>query len=233
MSALRSTFTVDELRGHAIDVAPRLLNVLLVVGDRSVRIVEVEAYGAGDDPASHAHRGPRPRTVTMFGPPGHLYTYISYGLHVCCNVVTSPEGQGGAVLLRAGAPVDGIDRMRSDRPRARRDVDLTNGPGKLTEALRITMDHGGTDVTDPSSPVVLAHDGVAPPQHPEISTRIGISVAVDASVALLGPRRSVRVAGPSVGRRLRSWIQWARASEHGFSGHGADPRRRPPSRPVT
>ena len=172
-------FSAAELTGHAVEIAPRLLNALLTVGDRSIRIVEVEAYGAQDDPASHAHRGLRPRTVTMFGPPGHLYTYVSYGLHVCCNVVTSPAGEGGAVLLRAGIPVRGIEGMRTDRPRARRDIDLANGPGKLTEALGITMDHQGVDLTGPDGPVQLRHDAVPPPDTPQITTRIGISVATD------------------------------------------------------
>ena len=105
-------FGADELTGHAPDVAPRLLNSVLVVGGRFLRLTEVEAYGDADDPASHAYKGPRPSTVSLFGPPAHLYVYRSYGIHWCANVVTMPAGEGGAVLLRAGAPMRGIDAMR-------------------------------------------------------------------------------------------------------------------------
>src|SRR5438105_3815654 len=127
-------------------VAPELLNKVLVRGDRSGRIVEVEAYCGGEDPGSHAYRGPTTRNATMFGPPGHLYVYFTYGMHFCANAVCGRDGEGVAVLLRALTPVAGIDQMRAVRPAARRDVDLCSGPGKLCQALGIDRSFDGADV---------------------------------------------------------------------------------------
>jgi DNA-3-methyladenine glycosylase len=136
-------------------------------------IVETEAY-APDDPASHAFRGRTSRNATMFGPPGHLYVYRSYGVHWCANVVCAEEGVGAAVLLRALAPTAGLDVMR-----ARRGLDdaglLASGPGRLTEALAISSAHDGLDVSVP--PFALA-----PPESPPgvvASTRVGITRATD------------------------------------------------------
>ena len=173
-----TTLRRDELIGAAVDVAPRLLNTLLVVGPRVVRIVEVEAYQGADDPASHAHRGASRRNASMFGPAGHLYVYRSYGLHWCANVVTGDAGSPGAVLLRAGEPVAGLEAMRADRPRAARDRDLANGPGKLCAALGITGEDDGVDLLAPSSRVQLLRDGVPPPSTPVVGPRVGISRAV-------------------------------------------------------
>ena len=162
-------------------VAPLLLNKVLVAGQgpgrRSGRIVEVEAYRA-DDPASHSYRGLTARTAVMFGPPGHLYVYRSYGLHWCANVVCGAEGEGAAVLLRAIEPLTGRPAMYAARTGIRRDVDLGSGPGKLTQALGISGADNGADLTDPGG-LHLAEDGVAPPAAPGVSRRIGISVAVD------------------------------------------------------
>jgi DNA-3-methyladenine glycosylase len=155
------------------------LNAVLVVGDRSGRIVEVEAYGAAEDPASHAHRRRTARNASMFGPPGTLYVYRSYGLHWCANVVCGPEGEAAAVLVRAVAPLTGLDGMRRDRPRARRDRDLADGPGKLCAALGVTGADDGSDLLDVDARVRLVRDGVAPPDRPVVTTRVGISRGVD------------------------------------------------------
>ncbi len=167
------------LGATSVEVAPRLLNKLIVVGERAGRIVEVEAYMGPDDPASHAYRGPTARTASMFAQAGTLYTYLSYGIHTCANVSCGPQGVGQAVLLRALEPVCGTEAMRRDRPSARRDADLTNGPGKLCEALGITLAHDGVDVCDPRSAVRLCGDGTEPPPRPLRTPRIGISRAVE------------------------------------------------------
>lgn len=172
-----------DLDGRAEAVAPLLLNRLLVRDDgRAGRIVEVEAYAGADDPASHAYRGPTPRNRVMFGPPGRLYVYFSYGMHWCANVVTGPEGEGGAVLIRALAPVAGLEAMRAARWRNQKrqvDRDLCRGPGRLTQALGITGEMDGADLLAPGSPVRLESDGTAPPPGPEMSPRVGITAAAD------------------------------------------------------
>jgi DNA-3-methyladenine glycosylase len=164
-------------------VAPLLLNKLLVNSDgRAGRIIEVEAYNGVDDPASHAYRGPTTRTIVMFGPPGHLYVYFSYGVHWCANVVCGPTGRASAVLLRALEPVAGVEAMRVSRGSAGRnaaDRDLCRGPGRLCQAMGITGLDGGTDLTSRSSRIGLADDGVPPPSPALVTSRIGISSAQD------------------------------------------------------
>ena len=133
----------------ATEVAPALLGQVLVRrfpdGSRvAARIVEVEAY-APDDPASHAFRGETPRNATMFGAPGHLYVYFTYGMHFCMNVVCGRTGEGTAVLLRAGEPLDGVEGMRVRRGRERV-LDLCSGPGRFAQALGITRTHDGIDL---------------------------------------------------------------------------------------
>jgi DNA-3-methyladenine glycosylase len=136
----------DFYGGDSREVAPRLLGKLLVFGDLAGRIVEVEAYCGDEDPASHAFRGQTPRNATMFGRPGLLYVYFTYGMHWCANVVCGEVGKASAVLLRALHPVAGVDVMRSRRPAARADRDLTNGPAKLCQALDIERSYDGADL---------------------------------------------------------------------------------------
>ena len=166
-------------RRHPCVVAPELLNKVLVVGSRAGRIVEVEAYAGGDDPGSHAFRGPTARNATMFGPPGHLYVYFTYGMHWCANAVCAEEGVAHAVLLRALAPLCGHDEMRAARPTARRDVDLCSGPGKLCQALGIAKDHDGADVVTGDRGVVIVDDGVPPPPRPANTARIGLRAGAE------------------------------------------------------
>ena len=162
-----------------LQLAPDLLNKVLVHDGRAGRVVEVEAYLGADDPASHAYRGQTPRTATMFGPAGRLYVYFTYGMHWCANVVGAQPGVAGAVLLRALEPLHDVEAMRRSRPRARRDVDLTNGPAKLCQAMGIDGGHDGTDLTDRRAAVTLLDDGTEPPPDPCVGVRIGISAAGD------------------------------------------------------
>ncbi|MCP4228475.1 MAG: DNA-3-methyladenine glycosylase, partial [Actinomycetia bacterium] len=116
------------LEGRGSEIAPQLLGMTLVCGVRAGTVVEVEAYEGGDDPASHAYRGPTARSEVMFGPAGRLYVYRSYGIHWCANIVCGPVGVGSAVLIRAVEPTGGVDAMWVDRPKARREADLGSGP---------------------------------------------------------------------------------------------------------
>ena len=161
-------------------VAPELLNKVLVRGERAGRIVEVEAYAGAADPASHAFRGRTARNATMFGPPGHLYVYFTYGMHFCANVVCGDDGEASAVLLRGLTPLAGLEAMRAARgPAARRDRDLCSGPGKLCQALGLDRTFDGADLVTGDRGVAVVDDGVAPPAAPGVSGRIGLSVAAE------------------------------------------------------
>ncbi len=162
----RSFFAAD-----AVQVAPRLLNKVLVASPCRGRIVEVEAYRQ-DDPASHARRGPTPKCRTMFGPPGHLYVYFTYGMHHCANIVTGPEHDGQAVLIRALTPLDGHDVMRRRRAGVP-DSRLADGPGKLCQAFDLDRRHDGLDLVVHDQ-VFVIDDGVPPPVAPLHTPRIGI-----------------------------------------------------------
>lgn len=162
----------------SLALAPLLLNKLLVhdgpAGRVAVRLVEVEAYAGSRDPGSHAYRGRTPRNAVMFGPPGRLYVYFTYGMHWCANVVAlGPPSDASAVLLRAGEPVAGIDLIRARRPAARRDRDLCSGPARLAQAVGLDRAHDGATLL--RGPLGIYDDGVAPPARPGRSARVGLA----------------------------------------------------------
>jgi DNA-3-methyladenine glycosylase len=167
------------LSGSADIVAPRLLGcrlTRLVEGvELSGKIVETEAYSQ-DDVASHSYRGETPRTKVMFGPPGFLYVYFTYGMHYCCNVVTGRAGHGSAVLIRALEPLTGADVMSVNR-RGLSGAALTNGPAKLCQALQINKQLNGQDLR--AAPLRLETAPPLPQQQIIKTTRIGISQGQD------------------------------------------------------
>lgn len=174
----------------------------------TARLVECEAYQQ-DDPASHSFRGPTTRNGVMFGPPGRLYVYLSYGMHFAMNVVTGREGEGSAVLLRAAEPLEGLEEMMAARG-ARDPRLLCAGPGRLTQALGIDRSHDGLDLTEGRG-LFLAPGRPVPDGRVHAGPRVGISVATEVPWRFLeagsryvsrGPRRvaqrgEIRAGGPS------------------------------------
>ena len=202
----------DFLARHAAEVAPELLGCVLehetAAGLVAVELTEVEAYGGQADPASHAYRGMTRRNAVMFGPPGHAYVYFTYGMHFCVNIVCLGEGSVSAVLLRAGAVIEGENLARARRskrgpggarnqetsPQARTQQphqaplawrDLARGPARLCQALDIDRSLDGADVCVASSPLRL-RPGSADPA---------------------GNARKI-VAGPRVGVALAAEVPW-------------------------
>lgn len=183
-----------DLRTDPPTAAQALLGAEVTARDVSgavvvVRIVEVEAYGSDPggpwpDRAAHTYPGVTPRNAAMFGPPGHLYVYRSYGIHLCGNVTCGADGVGGGVLLRAGEVVDGVDVARRRRPTCRTDAALGRGPGNMGTVLDLHPDDYGSDLLSPDSRVGLTPARLAPP----ISS---------------GPRVGVRL---EPDRRWRFWI---------------------------
>ncbi len=161
-----------------------MLGGLFSVDGVSLRITEVEAYLGEIDPGSHAFRGRTNRNAVMYGPPGHLYTYFTYGMHVCANVVCSPEGIATAVLLRAGEIVEGVEIARARRATSRSDADLARGPARLCVALGITLADGGAPL-----------DG-----------RIRLTLPKAPSPFESGPRTGVSGAGGTSAYPWRFWI---------------------------
>ena len=193
----------DFYRRHPALVAPELLNKILLRDDgRAARIVEVEAYAGSEDPAAHSFRGMTARNATMFGEPGHLYVYFTYGMHWGSNAVCGDVGQGMGVLLRAAEPLHGLDAMRQLRPAARRDRDLASGPGKLSQAFGITGALDGADLVTADNGIAIVSDGTPPPRDPAVGPRIGISRAVEFPWRWHVPGSShVSVRAPASGRR--------------------------------
>lgn len=174
-----------------LEVAARLLGKRLVTRfdevTTSVLLCEVEAYGGPDDPASHAFAGPRRRNLTMFAPAGTLYVYRSYGIHWCANVVTGQKNEGQAVLLRGGRPEWGVETMIARRGR---DDHLSDGPGKLTQALALDGRHDGVLLWE-GSQVWLEKTGMDAGEW--ISTsRVGISKAANRRWRLVAPGTGYR-----------------------------------------
>jgi DNA-3-methyladenine glycosylase len=173
----------------SFEVAPLLLGSILTAdspeGSVSLRITEVEAYHGSADPGSHAFRGKTNRNAVMFGEPGHLYTYFTYGMHTCANVVCAPEGQASGLLLRAGEIVDGIELARARRATSRTDADLARGPARLTVALGITLADGGADLA---------------------ASRIRLELGTGVVDVATGPRTGVSGPGGTAEFPWRFWI---------------------------
>lgn len=179
------TFDRDLFARPSTEVAPLLLGALVTAGDVTVRLTEVEAYLGELDPGSHAFRGPGRRNAVMYGEPGHLYTYFTYGMHVCANVTCSPAGVASAVLFRAGEVVAGVETARMRRTTSKTDTDLARGPARLCVALGITLADGGLDLENGRVRLDL-------PAHPEPSAS--------------GPRTGVSGAGGTEAYPWRFWI---------------------------
>jgi DNA-3-methyladenine glycosylase len=175
----------QRLARPAIEVAPEILGGTLSVGAVSLRITEVEAYLGNLDPGSHAFRGQTRRNSTMFGEPGHLYTYFTYGMHVCANVVCSPEGEASGILLRAGRVLTGIELARERRTTSKTDDDLARGPARLAVALGITLADDGADLA---------------------TGRIRLELPSEQVASLSGPRTGVSGDGGTDAFPWRFWI---------------------------
>ncbi|MEU9889544.1 DNA-3-methyladenine glycosylase [Sphaerisporangium sp. NPDC051011] len=174
------------------EVAPALLGRVLVHGPVAVRLTEVEAYGPpGEDPASHTYRGRTPRNAVMFGPPGHLYVYFTYGMHFCANLVCLPEGMGSGVLLRAAEVIEGADLVRTRRHRPATapaltrpgrplpERDLARGPARLAVALGIGRTHNGLDCCAEGGAFRVLEGHPADPALIRSGPRTGVSSAAD------------------------------------------------------
>jgi DNA-3-methyladenine glycosylase len=163
------------------DVARELLGMVLEHrapdGVAAGRIVETEAYVGEHDLACHAAAGKTNRTAPLYGPPGVAYVYFVYGMHWCVNAVTRSEGEPSAVLIRALEPVAGIDLMRARRPRARSDIELTNGPGKLCLALAIGREQNWSDLR--RSPLLIRRSESVLDDDVIVTPRIGVSRCAD------------------------------------------------------
>lgn len=172
----------DYYEGPTLDLARDLVGKTLwrrtPAGIVAGIIVETEAYISAIDPASHNYRRPSKRSATMFGPPGHAYIYLTYGMHHCLNVVTEPTGTSAAVLLRAIAPTHGRDLMAARCPRSAV-RDLGRGPGRLCQALALTVADDGTDLTGPALWLSPTPGFIIAPNQIATSARIGISQGID------------------------------------------------------
>jgi DNA-3-methyladenine glycosylase len=172
----RTELGAGFLERPSLQVAPDLLGRVVVhdspQGTVAVRLTEVEAYSGPGDPGSHARNGRTPRTAVMFGPPGHLYVYFSYGMHWCVNIVCERDGAAAAVLLRGGEVVEGRDVARLRRPAARVDRDLARGPARLAAALGLDR---ATDGARLGGAVRLLAGAPVPGAQVRTGPRVGVS----------------------------------------------------------
>ena len=165
----------------ALTVARALIGCVFVhrtkLGDIGVRLVETEAYRGHIDPGSHGYRGPTPRTEVMYGPPGRLYVYFTYGMHWCANIVCGRDGECEAVLLRAGEPVLGVEQMRRNRPGITSDRLLAAGPARLAQALGIGKRHDGASLLRGGQFYCAEDETTSDMQHGKVAQtpRIGLS----------------------------------------------------------
>lgn len=164
---------VDSYDRPPLEVAGLLLNKILFHRGRVGRIVEVEAYGGADDPASHAARAMTPRNASMFKGPGHLYVYKSYGVHNCANVVCLGRGQPAAVLLRALEVMQSTSNVQTKTEATKAPNRICAGPGRLCAALEISLDLDGVDLVQ-SKEITIFDDGTPPPLDPWRGPRIGL-----------------------------------------------------------
>jgi DNA-3-methyladenine glycosylase len=197
----------DALAGPVLEVAPRLLGAVVAHrtddGLVAVRLTEVEAYDGANDPGSHAYNGPTRRNQVMFGPPGHLYVYFTYGMHHCANVVVGAEGDPAAVLLRAGEVVEGVELATRRRGSASA-RDLARGPARLCQALGVDLTHNGADLA--SGPLTLTVPARSPVPTADVRTgpRVGLRHAADHPWRFwVAGERSVSTYRPAVARRRR------------------------------
>jgi DNA-3-methyladenine glycosylase len=178
-----ATFQRERLAVDVLPAARLLLGCRLAADGRDgqvvIRLVELEAYRGADDPAAHSYRGRTARNAVMFGPPGHLYVYFVYGMHFCANISCLPDGEPGAVLLRAAEVVSGHAVARLRRPTARSDAELARGPARLARLLGLGREHNGLDLVDPSSPVRLLPGDPVPGEQVCTGPRVGVAAAHD------------------------------------------------------
>ncbi|WIB64509.1 MULTISPECIES: DNA-3-methyladenine glycosylase [unclassified Curtobacterium] len=200
---------IDEagvLGEPALAAAPALLGATITGRGVTVRITEVEAYMGETDPGSHAFRGPRQRNRHLFGAPGTLYAYRSYGIHTCLNVVSGPDGFASGSLLRAGAVVEGVSLARERRGDRVPDVGLARGPGNLGQALGAMLTDDGSSVLDGRGPYVLRFaDGLEERLASSTTALLDESLADGRPRISVGPRVGV---GGVAGGRAFPWRFW-------------------------
>ena len=192
VAPLPKSFFARDPEIVARDLLGAILECRTAEGVTSGRIVETEAYVGEHDLACHAAAGRTARTAPLYGAPGIAYVYFIYGVHWCVNAVTRPTDEPSAVLIRALEPLTGIELMRERRPAARRDIDLTNGPGKLCQALGITGSHNWLPLQKP--PLRILHGSRIADSGVSRTPRIGITQCVD------WPLRWVITGNPFVSR---------------------------------